>query len=330
MKFLVIGTGSIGSRHIHNLLEMGYGNIEVLRSSKKPSPYKLPDNLRVHYDLKSALDSKPDAAVIATPSSLHVETALKLAESGCPFYIEKPISDTMDHLDKLKENIEKTQIPVQVGLQFRFNRCLLKIKEWLHNRALGEIFYVNVNMGEYLPSWHPHEDYTKSYAARKDLGGGVILSQIHDIDYLAWLFKDIDQVYAIGGKCTPLQVDVEDNLNVLMRYKEKYPISLHMDYWQNPPERNMVVIGEGGKIYWDYYKGNAVLQTENMEETFHCDLERNEMFKDTLNNFICAVREKKEPLIPLSQGLKSHRLAMAIKTSIERNTLINIPDNSLV
>ena len=54
-------------------------------------------------------------------------------------------------------------------------------------------------MGEYLPFYHPGEDYSERYAIRRDLGGGVLRTQVHDINYLQWIFGNCDVLVARGG-----------------------------------------------------------------------------------------------------------------------------------
>ena len=85
-------------------------------------------------------------------------------------------------------------------------------------------------MGEYLPYWHPKEDYKKSYASRKKLGGGVILTLIHEIDYLFWIFGKFKSVYSTGGNLTKLNTDVEDTVVSNIVTKQNVPISLRMDF----------------------------------------------------------------------------------------------------
>ena len=78
--------------------------------------------------------------------------------------------------------------------------CLKKIKELVEKRTLGKIISVQTECSSYLPDWHPYEDYRKGYAAREDLGGGAVLTQIHEIDYMYWFFQEVENIVSISGK----------------------------------------------------------------------------------------------------------------------------------
>ena len=88
-----------------------------------------------------------------------------------------------------------------------------------------------------MPGWHPYEDYRALYAARADLGGGVVLSQIHEFDYLYALFGLPRRLFAIGGHLSHLEIDVEDVASTLMEFNVDghiLPVHLQQDYLQRP------------------------------------------------------------------------------------------------
>ena len=125
-----------------------------------------------------------------------------------------------------------------VGYQLRFHPCLRKLAEIVQSGILGNLLAVRATIGEYLPNWHLYEDYRKMYAARADLGGGVVLSQIHEFDYLYSLFGLPRRIFAVGGHWSELEIDVEDTASILMECSvngRTLPIHLHQDYLQSPP-----------------------------------------------------------------------------------------------
>ena len=123
MKILVIGYGSIGKRHIENLLSMA--NVEILICSKNKiivSP-KI-SNCKIFTNILDALKENPDAALITNVTSLHIPTALKLAKYGIDIFIEKPLSNSTKEISQLLKLVKKKHIITQMGCNFRFHKCI--------------------------------------------------------------------------------------------------------------------------------------------------------------------------------------------------------------
>ncbi len=244
-KFLVVGLGSVGRQHVENLLSLGVGHVEVCSEWRHLAEFRVGGvSLPVFHDYTAALDARPAAVVIANPTNLHATYSLRALERGCHVYVEKPVAISAEEALPLAELARERKVTVAVGCQFRFNTCLERLKSLLGESKLGRIVHVHACMGEYLPDYHPHEDYRSSYAARSELGGGVMLTQIHDINYVRWLFGPFDSVYATGGKTSDLQIDVEDNVAILLRTSSGTGISVHMDYLQRPRRRSVAIVGE--------------------------------------------------------------------------------------
>ena len=112
------------------------------------------------------------------------------------------------------------------------------MKVLIDAKFFGNILSVQAEIGEYLPNWHRYEDYRQMYAAREDLGGGVILSQIHEMDLIYWFFGLPENDLLPGGKLSKLEIDVEDTASSLMQYEGsfgRFPITFHQDFLQRPP-----------------------------------------------------------------------------------------------
>jgi len=319
MSALVVGLGSIGCRHLRNLYTLGVRDLSAFRSRNLPLSGDIPPDVKIFKDYQTALLKKPEVVVIANPSALHLPYAKQAVEAGCSVYLEKPISNSLEGVSVLEALAASQNVKVLVGCQFRFHTHLEKIKEWMEEKKWGHIFSVVVDTGEYLPDWHPWEDYRESYAARKKLGGGVLLTQIHDLDYLYWLFGPIEKVFAMGGQLTPLQLDVEDTALVSLLTQNQTPIQLRTDYWRKPPVKRLHAVCEKGEIFWDYHaRSLKVLHDGKILEHFLLDesWERNQMFLASLKNFLNSVENKETPRVPLSEGIYVLKLALAIKESM--------------
>lgn len=325
MKILICGLGSIGQRHARNLISLGYSEIFALRTRSLP----LPDDLRTIEtvkDINEAKEVKPGVVFITNPTSLHIPRALEFAKVGSHLFIEKPLSNTLEGVNELKKIVAKNKLVAMVGYNFRFHPQLIQIKKILEEKKIGKIIAVSTVMGEYLPNWHPEEDYRQGYSARSDLGGGVILTQSHDLDYLYWLIGDYAEVYAQASKISDLEIDVEDTAQVLIKFKSGVLGSLLLDYLQNPPKREMIVIGTSGKILWDYYGNYFEVAKEGKTKMFQGrkDFERNEMYVEEIRHFLSCVKERKNPSISLEEGEKIVKACLAAKKSAKEKRPIKL------
>ncbi|MGA2253956.1 MAG: Gfo/Idh/MocA family oxidoreductase, partial [Thermoguttaceae bacterium] len=286
--------------------------------------------VRLYRDLDAALAQHPHAALICNPSSLHVAVALKAAEAGCHLLLEKPLSHNLEQVDELIRLMDGKGLVGLVGYQMRFHPCLRRLHELLTTRAVGRIVAVRAEVGEYLPSWHPYEDYRQMYASRAELGGGVVLSQIHEIDYIYWLFGMPRRVFAIGGHLSSLEIDVEDTASILMECVvdgRPIPVHLHQDYVQRPPNRSCQVIGDDGKILVDFrnlyvkhFDGSGSL----VAETSFVTLQRNQLFLDEMKHFLACVERRELPLVSVNDGAQSLRIALAAKQSLSTRRPVDL------
>src|SRR5512138_2306277 len=256
MKILIAGLGSIGRRHFRNLIALGEKDIVLLRTRKAT----LPDDELAGYPVETNLEEalrkhKPEAVIVSNPTALHLDVAIPAARTGCAILLEKPISHSTERLDQLKETVEKSGSKVLVAFQFRFHPGLLRARQWIEGGEIGRILSAHVQFGEYLPAWHPWEDYRQGYAARADLGGGVVLTQCHSLDYLPWLVGDVSSVWGFTGKLSDLEVDVEDTAKIGLRFVNGALGSLHLDYNRQPPVHTLDIAGTRGTIRWDLADG---------------------------------------------------------------------------
>ena len=331
MKFLIAGLGSIGRRHLRNLVALGESDIMLYRTQRSTLPEQDLAGYPVETDLQAALAHKPEAVIIANPTALHLDVAIPAAQAGCHLFLEKPISHSLDRIEELQAAVQRGGGKVLVGFQFRFHPGLRKIAALLREGALGRPISVRVHWGEYLPAWHPWEDYRQGYAARTDLGGGVALTLCHPLDYLHWLLGKVDTLFAYTGHFSDLEVQVEDTAEMVLRYQNGAVGSVHLNYYQRPPLHTLEIACSQGSIRWDNADGNVhIYQAEqNLPawETFAVPqgFERNWMFMDEMRHFIELAGGGAQPLCSLEDGIYTLKLVRAASQAAREMKAQRIP-----
>jgi predicted dehydrogenase len=308
MKFLICGMGSIGLRHLKNLKSLGYNDIIIYSSGKSimPGAKEEINNLKVYQSLDDALLENPDVCMITNPTSMHIDIALKVANIGCHLYIEKPLSNSLENLDKLQNIVNKKDLITFVTYQFRFHPHIIKLKEIFQNEAYGKPLYTTTEWSEYLPDWHPWENYKESYSARKDLGGGVLLTQIHPMNYLNYIFGDIKKVQINKISTKSLDIEVDDISDMLINFKSGMSGHVHIDFLQKPRVHTMKILTTKGRFEWNYHDNNLVfIKSDGNEELFTIDgFDRNDMFVDMLADFIECVKLNKRTKFNLDEAIR--------------------------
>ena len=319
MKMLIAGLGSIGRRHLRNLRTLGQEDVVLYRTHKATLPDAELSELPNFTELRLALDEKPDGVIVANPTALHLDVAIAAAKAGAALLIEKPISDGLAGLGELQSVLNLSGKPAMVGFHFRFHPVLNQVKALLESGQLGKPLSARAHWGEYLPDWHPWEDYRRSYAARADLGGGVVNTLSHPLDYLRWLLGEVESVNAWTGRLSELELDVEDHAEVLLRFTAGKTASVHLDYYQRPPSHTLEITCEGGRICWDNATGEARVFHAQSDVT---DLlvppegfERNQMFIDEMETFVRLCEGETLPHCTLTDGIRAQKLVLAIKQS---------------
>lgn len=340
MKILIAGLGSIGRRHFRNLIALGEKDIVLLRTRKATLPDDELAGYPVETDLQEAIKThKPDAVIVANPTSLHLDVAIPAAEAGCHILLEKPVSHSLERLDILQEAAEKSGSKILVGFQFRYHPTLNKARQLIQSNALGKVLTVHVHWGEYLPQWHPWEDYRQSYAARADLGGGVIVTLTHPLDYLRYLLGDVEALWSFNGHLSSLEIDVEDMAEIGLRFTGGAVGGVHVNYFQRPPVHRLEFVGTDGTLHWD--NADASLHLYKSPTTFgsYADqppapvmetflppegFERNQLFVAQTRHFLEIVRGESEPVCSLTDGVQALRLALAAYESQKTGRVVNL------
>lgn len=346
MKVLFCGLGGIGQRHLRNLRQLLGERLEVHAYRVRGQKIKLRDNLTidegadleadyaitVHQNLDAALAVAPDAAFICNPNALHVPVALACVKANVPVFMEKPLASDLQGVAELLDEVRQRRLVFHVGYQFRFHPGLQRMKALLDSGFFGRLLSVRAEIGEYLPNWHRYEDYRQMYAARADQGGGVVLSQIHEMDLLYWFFGLPQSITSHGGQLSGLEIDVEDSVSSLLRYEGdagRFPVMLHQDFLQRPPVRVFKIAGDAGIAEMDLLANRLRVydaQGELCEQDAFEGFARNDMFLAQTGHFLECLASGERPVVDLHDGLQSLRLALAALRSLKAQREIRLDE----
>ena len=315
---MIVGLGSIGKRHLRNILAIeNTKKLEIIIYSKQTKSYlSNHKNIKIFDSLDKCLLEKPDVAFITNETVHHIPIAIKLAKVGLDLFIEKPLSNKISNVKTFSKIVETKKLITLVGCNLRFHRCINEIKNLIDQKVIGDIISVKVECGTYLPDWHPNENYSKSYASRDDLGGGVVLTCIHELDYLFWFFGETQEVFSMTGKYSNLKITASDLSAIILKFKNNIIAEVHLDYFQKPEARSCKLIGTKGTITWDSLS-NEVKIYDFKKSKWKSKLkikkyDKNEMYVKELEYFIQCINKKKKTINDISQGEYVLKVALGI------------------
>lgn len=322
MKLLFCGLGSIGQRHLRILRSLGVSDFIALRSGKgNRDTAGIVENEIT--ELNELSGSAIDGALITNPTSLHIETAIEIANLGIPMFIEKPLGNNTDKISELEKLINKKDIPVLMGYNMIYHPCIEGIRNFISNEKTGKVISARSQFGTYMPDWHKDEDYRNSYAARVSLGGGVILTSIHEQNYLTDFFGKVVNVKAMEVGGNNIGIEAEEGIEILMKHSGGVVSSIHLNFFQKPYYRNCQIIGTEGTIYWDFMHPEIKLMYKDRTEIIKFGsgpMELLEMsYVNQMKHFLDVLNKKAEPRISLSEGIDDLKVAIKILSETGRN-----------
>ncbi|HET7011660.1 MAG TPA: Gfo/Idh/MocA family oxidoreductase [Anaerolineales bacterium] len=298
-------------------MALGHRDILLYRTRKSTLPPEELQAFPTETDLGAALGRRPDAVIVSNPTSMHLDVAIPAARAGCHILLEKPVSDNLERIDVLREAVERANVRVLMGFQFRFHPTLQQVHRMVADGSLGKVFSARAHWGEYFPDWHPWEDHRRSYAARRDLGGGALLTLCHPIDYLRWILGEV--AGAEGALRRALNLEVEAIADIDLRFDSGASANVHLDYIQRPPEHTLEIVAERGRLRWDGLTGEVTIADgpEGLESGYRAPkgFERNDMFRAEMNHFVEVVEGKAAPVCSLDDGLRVQEIIDSVRRS---------------
>lgn len=320
-RILIVGHGSIGKRHLQLARTLlPNADIRVLRHQPCTST---PEYSNGCFDnIEDVYEFAPQVAVIANPATFHIQVALKLTAKGVHLLIEKPIAESVENIPLLLELSQKNNTILLVGYNLRFLASLQQFRAALHSQTIGRVLSVRCEIGQFLPSWRPDSDYKQGVSARSELGGGALLELSHEIDYLRWIFGEVDWVSAILSQQSDLDIDVEDTAHLIFGFttqivdKIQLIASVNLDFIRHDTTRSCTAIGDKGSLRWDGLAGTVEqfdLENKTWVEVYRD--EEKDSYVSEWKHFLNCISGYEKPLISGNDGLKVLEIIEAVRRS---------------
>ncbi len=306
MKILIIGIGSIGERHLKNLLKLGYKNIVLSdfsneRLDKLKSEYHLP----VYADWRLALkEFRPDATFICTSAETHVSLAKAAIQNGSHVFIEKPLSVNLSGIDGLIRLAKRKKKLVMVACNYLFHRGFRKLQKILIQKKYGRPLFCRVAISYHLPSARKNRNYRNLYAAKKNQGGGVILdSGSHAVNYLSALFGPIMKSSATASRSNFLGIQSEEAAVLALEHIGGILSIVSLDYLSKKPIHRLEAVTDRGLLILDFKNDSLVFEDDkNKKVIYQGNGDANRMFIDELKHFFHCLQKKKNPMQDLKEA----------------------------
>lgn len=291
LRICFVGLGSIGKRHIKNVVyllnqrEQDY-EIDAVRSTDKPLPLEINSLVNHLYYNVEELQREYDIIFVTNPTVCHYDTIKRFVPYTKHMFIEKPVfHEYVENIDKLNLNPDGIYY---VACPLRYSAVLQELKERLKDE---KVYSVRVISSSYLPDWRAEVNYRHVYSAHKDMGGGVTLDLIHELDYVVWLFGLPEQSYHLCGKFSELDIDSDDLSVYLLKYQDK-AVEIHTDYFGRESIRKVELYCRNYVIEADLIH-NTLKYMYGKEITKSVSIAENDMYLQEMNAFLDMIDVKR-------------------------------------
>lgn len=325
MIFLIIGFGSVGSRHARNLSALGISclvvepNIDKLKKALAEGhvSYKSLNELDNNYDF--------DAVLVCSPPAFHIEQTIWALEKGKKVFLEKPIGLNLIESNRL---LQYEHEKVFVGYTYQWNPQFLRIKEDMRKSLVGNPYYANFVIGMNLEDWHPWENYLDFFMSSSKLGGGALLDESHFLELVIDLFGLPEKISSTQTKISSLQIDTDDYVSAQFQYK-KLLVDIKLDLFKRPHESFIQVYGSNGSMNCDFIRKTNSLTTSisygnAISNSYEFEYEKNDVFVTMIKDFLDFVNSKNNSArVTIMRGLQVMLIIDKIKeASIKQNWVI--------
>jgi predicted dehydrogenase len=304
MKFGIVGYGSIAKKHIQAINSVYTDSTAlVIRRSDDESIADLENvKIKVSTNLEDLADV--DYILITNPTFLHVEVLTRVLKLGKPLFIEKPLADSLTDIEKLIAQVTESKIQTYVACNLRFRSCFNYLKEkLLPNLRINEI---NVYCGSFLPDWRPGTDFRKSYSSNKDMGGGVHLDLVHEMDYCYYLFGKPLQNHGFFSNSSSLNISAVDYAHYYWKYSN-FSIQITLNYFRKDSKRTLEIVADDATYTVDIIE-NRILK--NGASIYQGEKDVSATYKEQIKYFVENVKNQQECFNNIDEAYQVLKLSL--------------------
>ena len=300
----IVRKGSIGKRHGSILSKLGVNVFFVRRNAQKKDEVKITN--------KKFLE-KSNFFLITNPTSNHIYTLKKLLKYKKPILIEKPLSNKALQNSEYKKFFNKK---IFIAFMLRYDPRIEKLKKIL---LKSKSVYSKINWQTYMPSWHPNENFKKSYASQKKLGGGVVLTCSHEIDLAIHLFGKVDSVNAFSIK-KKLNINVEDRVQIILRHSSGHLSEIFLDFGNQNVSRKIKVFSNNAVMTWDFYKNFITLTKKGKSKKIYCNYHSlDKIYESQIKDFMKYLNKNENKCrVSFTNTINTQLTLDAIKQSLKK------------
>jgi hypothetical protein len=303
MKVLIIGLGSIALKHIKALQEL-YPSVVIYALRRKGELSKKLEGVIEVFNINDIEVDTLSFILISNPTAVHYQTIKEVIAYKKPLFIEKPLfSDLSKEANELVTKVEKQETPTYVACNLRFLECIAKVKELIVGKRINE---VNVYCGSYLPDWRPNVDFRKVYSANKEMGGGVHIDLIHELDYVYWLFGAPIHTQSFFSNKSSLNITAYDYANYLWEYDD-FSVSVVLNYYRRDSKRTLEILTDEGTYLVDLLKNTILYNDELVFQSRQIPLET---YTAQMQFFVEEILNKQTKFNTIVEGYKVLELCL--------------------
>lgn len=323
-RALVVGCGSIGTRHARNLRALGVRDLR-LHDHDREAAGRLATELGALAvpSLDEGLAAGPDLVLVCTPPADHLRTASRAIAADAHVFVEKPLSHDLAGVSELVGAAATARRLLFVGYNLRFDPGLAVLKRELDSGSVGRPIALRSEVGQYLPEWRPGWDYRGSYITQRTQGG-VLLEASHEIDCARWLMGEVSSVFCAAGQLSSLEMEAEDVAALTLRNAHGAVMEIHLDCVQRGYARSCKVIGDEGTLLWEINLGSKRIGADGSLLTLAPAAPINEMYLEELRHVLACVAGQARPLVDGREGLRVLEIVRAARSSARTGRVVGL------
>jgi len=318
----------------HSILIVGFGSAgerarEVIGQQRPETEFAILSRRQVtsrgfktYKSLSDLQGFRPDAVVLSGPATKRVEILRELVPVEVPVFAEKPMASNLREALLFQDLLGPSEPFTQIGYNLRFSKSLNFFRELVHSRRFGRAIRFTAETGQYLPDWRPEQDYRETVSARAELGGGVLLELSHEFDYLRWIFGEWDWVSAWIGKCSKLEIDVEDtalmSIGITSTHGEPSLVGqVTLDFVRRDKTRTILAVCEDASVRWDGSKGTVDVRDTSRSGwvSLFKDAGSGSTYDEQWRSFLSVIEDQSVPVVGVQDGIQVMRIIEAIRIS---------------